>query len=850
MLIHELIQNLSRSPERGAVVPATKPTVAAMVKSSVAAWMQDLRPSMQDPQSPPLPARRGRRAGGTPCRPAQGPTGLWHHEEVPATPTSLLAVTPPRPSRGDKHKASRAKASAQHAENRPPFNNSPSPGGGRSSSPRSSTETQESLLNDSASSTARALSPLTERRQSRALPARSCSRSRSPLRRVRNSPGRPEQDEGTAALLSHISQLRAALRDAVCKLDTLEKERSALKEQLSGVANDTGAHAARMRVLEKQLQAARREDDGKLSSALIAEQQKNESLRKTLDHRVREVALLTGELKERDGQIEKLRMARDAALDDADQLRGDVIHLKHSLEALQESLRVLEQQNVDLADKHAALEDALQDSEAKKQALVQEVYRIKEESCEDAREGHAVLQLSGWLLPASPRAQPHVDDVLGVDGDLQREPARSNPQQFQSMQSEMVHGVPNHGHAHSHVSNNHLRLLRVSERTRGPLRDGAHEQSGVSAGSTLRHPGCMHAEGEPHQDPYPDLDSPGAGAQYVRREVLELVKLKAKADLVQLETELMAVIQAMEVRHSSDEHRGAAARGHVASHLLTPDLRPALRPQSADSSPSPGAVSEIRQPSASPTTRTTSPPARTKELNTERRQRASGSVTPGGAAGLREGSAHNSPVSLDTERAGGQEAPRSTNFETTWTADDAHQAHSVVVVCHHHQLLLHRQASVCVRRSPLHVAPNGACFPPLVQETKERKTWSRPAASLLTAGWQIAEFQERIEFLEMDKEVLVHEREELCKALSEQSKQIEELSQRRAHEDEARESFEARACALQEEVRDRVLALFSRGSWPAESYFFFLFCFFFVLPFFLCDRPVCPIQCSWMTGLV
>ena len=638
---------------------------------------------MQDPESPPQPARRGRRAGGTPCGAAQGATGrLRHHDEVPTTPMSLLAVTPPRPSRGDKHKASRAETFAQHAENRPPFNNSPSPGGGRSrgrsSSPRSrsdpcvsSTETQGSLLNDSASSTARALSPLTERRQSRLSPARTCS---------------PEQDAGTEGLLSHIRELRAALRAAVCKLDTLEKERSALKEQLSGVADDSGAHAARMRVLEKQLQAAQRQDDGKLSSALIAEQQKNESLRKTLDHKVREVALLTGELKERDAQIEKLGMARDAAVDDADQLRGDVIHLQHCLEALQESLRVLEQQNVDLADKHAALEDALQDSEAKKNALVQEVYRMKEEKCGDAHEDHAVLRLSGWLLPASPRAQPHVADVLGADCDLQREPARSNPQQSHSMHSEVVHALPSHGHAHSHVSNNHLRMLQVSKRARGPLRDGAEEQSGVSAQqqSTLPHPACMHPQGEPQQDPYPDLDSPGAGAQYVRREVLELVKLKAKADLAQLETELMAVIQAMEA-----QHRGAAAGGNVSSHLLTPDLTPALRPQSADNSPSPGAVSEM----TSPTTRTKSPPARRKGLNSERRQRASGTVTLGGAAGRREGSAHSSPVSLpDTGRAGGQEAPRSTNLEATSIADDAHEGHLVIFVCH--QLLLHSQASV------------------------------------------------------------------------------------------------------------------------------------------------------------
>jgi hypothetical protein len=347
---------------------------------------------------------------------------------------------------------------------------------------------------------------------------------------------------------------------------------------------------------------------------------------------------------------------------------------------------VLEQQNVDLADKHAALEDALQDSEAKKNALVQEVYRMKEEKCGDAHEDHAVLRLSGWLLPASPRAQPHVADVLGADCDLQREPARSNPQQSHSMHSEVVHALPSHGHAHSHVSNNHLRMLQVSKRARGPLRDGAEEQSGVSAQqqSTLPHPACMHPQGEPQQDPYPDLDSPGAGAQYVRREVLELVKLKAKADLAQLETELMAVIQAMEA-----QHRGAAAGGNVSSHLLTPDLTPALRPQSADNSPSPGAVSEM----TSPTTRTKSPPARRKGLNTERRQRASGTVTLGGAAGRREGSAHSSPVSLpDTGRAGGQEAPRSTNLEATSIADDAHEGHLVIFVCH--QLLLHSQASV------------------------------------------------------------------------------------------------------------------------------------------------------------
>jgi hypothetical protein len=111
--------------------------------------------------------------------------------------------------------------------------------------------------------------------------------------------------------------------------------------------------------------------------------------------------------------------------------------------------------------------------------------------------------------------------------------------------------------------------------------------------------GCMHA-----------------GAQYVRREVLEQVKLKAKADLAQLETELMAVIQAMEA-----ENRGAARRGNVESPWLTPDLTSALRPQTADKSPSPGEVSEMTWAT---TRRTSSPPAWRELLHTQSRQRASG----------------------------------------------------------------------------------------------------------------------------------------------------------------------------------------------------------------------------------
>lgn len=52
------------------------------------------------------------------------------------------------------------------------------------------------------------------------------------------------------------------------------------------------------------------------------------------------------------------------------------------------------------------------------------------------------------------------------------------------------------------------------------------------------------------------------------------------------------------------------------------------------------------------------------------------------------------------------------------------------------------------------------------QEAANGTPWSRSAASLLTAGWQIAEYQERIELLEMDKNLLGLERDERAQALS------------------------------------------------------------------------------------
>jgi hypothetical protein len=56
--------------------------------------------------------------------------------------------------------------------------------------------------------------------------------------------------------------------------------------------------------------------------------------------------------------------------------------------------------------------------------------------------------------------------------------------------------------------------------------------------------------------------------------------------------------------------------------------------------------------------------------------------------------------------------------------------------------------------------------PTLLQTPPGVTGWSKPAASLLTAGWQIGEQQERIQLLEMDKEMLILERAELCQSLA------------------------------------------------------------------------------------
>ena len=120
------------------------------------------------------------------------------------TPISLLAQTPPRASRGG--------GLSTCGENRPPYN----------SPPRSM---HDASFSSSPDSTALDLSPMR-------------TRSNSPLERLRTSPS--SHDAGTGVLISHVSQLRSALRAAYGKLDILEHERAALKEQLAEVVSDAG----------------------------------------------------------------------------------------------------------------------------------------------------------------------------------------------------------------------------------------------------------------------------------------------------------------------------------------------------------------------------------------------------------------------------------------------------------------------------------------------------------------------------------------------------------------------------------------------------------------------------------
>lgn len=60
----------------------------------------------------------------------------------------------------------------------------------------------------------------------------------------------------------------------------------------------------------------------------------------------------------------------------------------------------------------------------------------------------------------------------------------------------------------------------------------------------------------------------------------------------------------------------------------------------------------------------------------------------------------------------------------------------------------------------------------LYQDVAIGSGWTKSAASLLTAGWQIGEYQERIELLEMDKELLILERNEVSQLLAAQNAEL------------------------------------------------------------------------------
>ena len=69
----------------------------------------------------------------------------------------------------------------------------------------------------------------------------------------------------------------------------------------------------------------------------------------------------------------------------------------------------------------------------------------------------------------------------------------------------------------------------------------------------------------------------------------------------------------------------------------------------------------------------------------------------------------------------------------------------------------------------------------MFQETSVGTPWSRSAASLLTAGWQIAEYKERIELLEMDKELLSLEKDERSQSLAARNEALAEEKEMLVH---------------------------------------------------------------------
>lgn len=89
--------------------------------------------------------------------------------------------------------------------------------------------------------------------------------------------------------------------------------------------------------------------------------------------------------------------------------------------------------------------------------------------------------------------------------------------------------------------------------------------------------------------------------------------------------------------------------------------------------------------------------------------------------------------------------------------------------------------------------------------------WSKSAASLLTAGWQIGEYQERIELLEMDKELLILEHEQVSQKLAAQNTELlkdkqmleQQLQQVQPRDADEAEIDEARAHELTRLAREQ-----------------------------------------------
>ena len=583
-----------------------------MVKTSLA-WTASLRPSMHDPPSPQQSQNaRARRTQGT-HGPRPGPKGVWQPESEPSTPKALLAITPPRPAASCKQKS-------QLAESVQPCN-SPTRAT-RIAVAQSVSQLQMGMhapeLDESASPCVHSLSPFEHpgthlpsaspaRKQRRGnVNANQCfvnvsngspsvaanhsglrSRSRSPLKRITSST--PESDskyseqsdhDTSEVLISHISQLRSALSAAYGKLDMLEQERSSLKEQLAEVVSDSGAHAARMRVLEKQLQAARRQDEDVMSNALIVAQQKNEALRQTLNHKEREVVMLTAELQERDEQTAELCLSRDKALQEVNQLRRDVGDFKPRIKLLQETLRLAEERNTDLSVQHAALEIELKESAAESHALSMQLITRSEsqnataEGCDpndpDREDAGNILRnifhISTWLPPALTIAGKGIefDQVACPRSKGSALPARTGSTVKRELTScEATASQP--------------RLLRMNKQNFfSPVAADQNEQ-GEDITSTVA--SCARTSVERQQlETSERMHSPRASRQYVRVEVLEQVKLKAKADLVELESELMAVIVAMEA-----EQRGASGGGSGINTHNTPTVTPLLKPRQSQS---------------------------------------------------------------------------------------------------------------------------------------------------------------------------------------------------------------------------------------------------------------------------